>query len=116
MDCIFCRIIKGEIPSQKLYEDDKMLIFKDIAPKAKIHLLAVPKSHYGFLDQMSGQDQEDIGYILSKIAALKDELGLKDGYRLTINQGESAGQTVFHLHIHIMGGQVLGWPDFTQNI
>lgn len=114
MDCIFCKIIKGDIPSKKLYEDDKMLIFQDISPKANIHLLAIPKRHYAFLDQMQDQDQADIGYILSKIAQKKDELGLKDGYRLTINQGESAGQTVFHLHIHIMGGQSLGWPDFTQ--
>jgi len=114
MDCIFCKIIKGEIPSQKVYEDDKMLIFKDIDPKAKIHLLAVPKRHYGFLEEMQAQDKEDIGYILSKIAALKDDLGLQEGYRLTINQGKDAGQTVFHLHIHIMGGQSLGCPDFKE--
>lgn len=114
MDCIFCKIIKGEIPSQKLYEDDKMLIFKDISPKANIHLLAVPKHHYAFIEEMNAQDQADIGYILTKIAGLKKELGLENGYRLTINQGESAGQSVFHLHIHIMGGQPLGWPDFRE--
>ncbi|HEY8390131.1 MAG TPA: histidine triad nucleotide-binding protein [Clostridia bacterium] len=114
MDCIFCKIIKGEIPSKKHYEDDKMIIFEDISPKAKLHYLAVPKHHYALIDEMNSQDKEDIGYILSKIAELKNTLGLSDGYRLIINQGESAGQTVHHLHIHIMGGQSLGWPDFRE--
>ena len=114
MDCIFCKIIKGEIPSKKHYEDDRMLIFEDVSPKANLHYLAVPKHHYATIDNMNEQDQEDIGYILKKIADLKDMLGLTNGYRLTINQGESAGQTVHHFHIHIMGGQNLGWTDFRK--
>jgi diadenosine tetraphosphate (Ap4A) HIT family hydrolase len=114
MDCIFCKIIRGETPSKKAYEDDLMLIFEDVSPKAKLHYLAVPKHHYALIDQMNAQDQADIGYILRKIAKLKNILGLNDGYRLTINQGENAGQSVHHLHIHIMGGQTLDWPDYRK--
>ena len=108
-NCIFCKIIAGEIPSAKVYEDDEMLIFKDIAPLAKIHLLCVPKEHFAYLTELNEQRAALLGRMLTKIASLKDELGLGDGYRLVINQGENAGQTVHHLHIHILGGETLPW-------
>lgn len=108
-DCIFCKIIRGEIPSAKVYEDDKMLVFKDIEPKAKIHLLAVPKNHFKLLSEMDGERAETVKHMLGKIPGIAEENGLKNGYRLIINQGDDAGQTVFHLHIHILGGEAPDW-------
>ncbi len=106
-DCIFCKIIRGEIPSVKVYEDEKMLVFKDIEPKAKIHLLAVPKNHFKLLSEMDGECAETVKYMLGKIPEIAQNNGCEKGYRLIINQGEDAGQTVFHLHMHIMGGETL---------
>ncbi len=108
-NCIFCKIIAGEIPSAKVYEDDEMLIFKDIEPKAKVHLLCVPKQHFAFLSEMDEGRSALVGRMLRKIAAMQADLGLSDGYRVIINQGENAGQTVFHLHIHLWGGEPLPW-------
>ena len=108
-NCIFCKIVAGEIPSSKVYEDDEILIFKDIAPIAKIHLLCIPKEHFAYLTELNAERAALLGRIFEKIGKLKDELGLSDGYRLVINQGENAGQTVHHLHIHILGGETLGW-------
>ncbi len=108
-DCIFCKIIKGEIPATKVYEDEEILIFKDIAPIAKIHLLCVPKEHFAYLRELNPSREALLGRTLKKIADLSEKLGLSDGYRLIVNQGESAGQTVKHLHIHILGGETLPW-------
>lgn len=108
-NCIFCKIIDGAIPSSKVYEDDKMLVFKDIEPKAKIHLLAIGKDHFKLLSEMDGGRAELLKYMLMKIPQIAAENGLSNGYRLIINQGEDAGQTVFHLHIHILGGETLPW-------
>ncbi len=103
-NCIFCKIIAGEIPAAKVYEDDKMLVFRDIEPKAKVHLLAVPKSHFKLLSEADG---EIMSYMLGKIPQIAEQNGCDGGYRLVINQGDDAGQTVFHLHIHILGGEKL---------
>ena len=108
-NCIFCKIIAGEIPSAKVYEDEEMMIFKDIAPLAKIHLLCVPKEHFAYISELNEQRAALLGRMFEKIGKLKDTLGLSDGYRLVINQGENAGQTVHHLHIHILGGETLPW-------
>jgi len=108
-DCLFCKIIRGEIPSARVYEDDKMLVFKDIEPKAKVHLLAIPKTHFKLLSELNEERAEILKYMLEKIPVIAEENGLKNGYRLVINQGDDAGQTVFHLHIHILGGETLGW-------
>lgn len=105
--CVFCRIIKGEIPSSKVYEDEFMCVFKDLEPKAKIHLLAVPKSHFKLLEEMDGSQAEILKHMLSKIPQIAAQNGCGGGYRLIINQGGDAGQTVFHLHIHILGGEKL---------
>ena len=106
-NCIFCKIIAGEIPAAKVYEDEKMLVFKDIEPKAKVHLLAIPKDHFSLLSEVDGKRAEVLGYMLSKIPEIAQNNGCKNGYRLIINQGEDGGQAVFHLHIHILGGQKL---------
>lgn len=108
-DCLFCKIIRGEIPSAKVYEDEDMLVFRDIEPKAKVHLLAVPKDHFKLLSEMDGDRAELVKRMLEKIPAIAAENGCEKGYRLVVNQGEDAGQSVFHLHIHILGGQTLPW-------
>ena len=108
-NCLFCKIIKGEIPATKVYEDEDMVIFKDIDPKAKNHHLCIPKSHFKLLSEMNEAQAELVKKCLIKIPTLVKELGLENGYRLVINQGEDAGQTVFHLHIHILSGQKMGW-------
>ena len=108
-NCIFCKIIAGEIPSSKVYEDGEVVIFKDIHPMAKIHLLCVPKEHFAYLSEADDARAALLGRTLKKIASLAPSLGLSEGYRLVVNQGENAGQTVHHLHIHILGGETLPW-------
>ncbi len=108
-DCIFCKIIRDEIPSVKVYEDEKMLVFKDVEPKAKVHLLAIPKDHFKLLSEMNEDRAELLKYMLLKIPEIAAANGLKNGYRLIVNQGDDAGQTVFHLHIHVLGGETLNW-------
>ena len=106
-DCVFCKIRKGELPSSKLYEDDDFMIIKDINPQAKIHLIAIPHMHVPYIDMMTEEGALLLGKIMSKISHMQEELGITEGYRLIINQGENAGQTVGHVHIHILGGAKL---------
>jgi histidine triad (HIT) family protein len=107
-DCIFCRIIAGEIPSQKVYEDDKMIVIKDVAPAAPVHVLLLPKKHY---DNIMTADPELVKYMLGKVETLAAQLGVKKkGFRVVINTGKEGGQSVNHLHIHLIGGKELGWP------
>lgn len=107
-DCIFCKIIAGEIPSPRLYEDDKMIIIRDVAPRANYHYLCIPKEHFAYLADLNERRAETLKECFLKIAERKDSLGLSGGYRVVINQGDDAGQTVKHLHIHLLGGEVLG--------
>lgn len=107
MNCIFCKIVAGEIPSQKVYEDDKMIIIKDISPQAEKHYLAIPKEHYANIIEMTDAQAVTLGAIIKQIGNLADELGLADGFRLVSNKGENGCQSVGHLHIHILGGEKL---------
>lgn len=107
-NCVFCKIVSGEIPSPRLYEDDKMIVIKDIEPKAKLHYLCIPKTHFATLNEMDGEKAEIVKHCFQTIPKLEAQLGLTDGYRVIINQGENGGQTVPHLHIHLLGGEVLG--------
>lgn len=109
MDCLFCKFISGEIPVNKVFENDDMIIIRDIDPKAKNHYLAIIKSHFKYLADMTDADAEKLKRILKTIPTLSDLLGLSGGYRLVINQGDDAGQSVGHLHIHILCGQKMGW-------
>lgn len=106
-DCIFCKIIRGEIPSERYYEDEDMIVIKDIEPKAKLHYLCIPKTHFALLSEMDGEKAELLKRCFEKIAALQEKLGLRDGYRIIVNQGENGGQSVRHLHIHLLGGEKL---------
>ena len=106
-NCIFCKIIRGEIPSAKVYEDEDLIVIKDIEPKAKLHYLCIPKEHFAYLSQLDENRAELLKCCFLKIAELRDTLGLQDGYRIIINQGENGEQTVQHLHIHLLGGEPL---------
>lgn len=108
-NCIFCKIAAGEIGSSKVYEDGEMLIFRDIHPMAKIHLLCIPKEHFKTVAELDGPRSALLGRMFEKIGSLAPSLGLGEGYRLVMNQGENAGQTVPHLHIHMLGGETLSW-------
>ena len=106
-NCVFCKIRKGEIPSTMLYKDDDFMIIKDIEPQAKVHLIAIPTCHVAHIEDMTHDQALLIGKIIEKVSHMQKELGLINGYRLIINQGEHAKQTVQHLHIHILGGELL---------
>ena len=107
-DCLFCKIIAGEIPSNKVYEDDKVLAFHDIAPQAKTHILVIPKEHISGVSEITAENSAIVAYIFEKIAEIAKKAGLSGGYRVVSNCGADAGQTVFHLHFHIIGGEKLG--------
>lgn len=107
-NCIFCKIVAGEIPSPRLYEDEKMIVIRDVAPKAKLHYLCIPKTHFALLNEMDGEKAEIVKHCFATIPTLEKTLGLENGYRVIINQGTDGGQTVPHLHIHLLGGEVLG--------
>ncbi len=106
-DCVFCKIAKGEIPSSKLYEDEDMIIIKDLNPQAKVHLLLIPKEHYADIIEMSDAQAQTLARCLKKLSTLTDKLGLENGFRLVSNKGEDGCQSVKHLHIHILGGEKL---------
>ena len=110
MDCLFCRIIRGEIAAKKVYEDDKVFAFHDINPQAPTHILIVPKKHLAGLDQAQPEDAELIGYSHLVAAKLGRERGIEQGYRTVYNVGPDSGQSVFHLHLHLMGGRKMTWP------
>ncbi|MBQ2909026.1 MAG: histidine triad nucleotide-binding protein [Clostridia bacterium] len=108
-DCLFCKFVSGEFATTKVFENDDFIIIRDINPQAANHFLAIPKKHYKLLADMTEEDSLTLGRILKTIPTLEDLLGLNGGYRLVINQGDDAGQTVHHLHIHILSGQKMGW-------
>lgn len=110
MDCLFCKIAAGAIPSKKAYEDEKVYAFYDIDPQAPVHILVIPKEHIQSVSQITPENQEIVGHIFTVIAKLAKELDLKDGYRVVSNVGEQGGQSVPHLHFHLLGGRNLGWP------
>ena len=109
-DCLFCKIIAGDIPSSKVFEDDQLFVFKDINPKAAVHLLVIPKVHIDSLDELSDQHQTLISHMMLKLPELARSQDLNNGFRTIINTGPGGGQEVGHLHIHILGGK--GMPGF----
>jgi len=109
--CLFCRIANGEITARKVYEDDEVFAFEDINPQAPTHVLIIPRKHIPSLDDLGEGDAAILGTTLARAADIARNLQLNaDGYRLVVNTGEASGQTVFHVHFHILGGRNLGWP------
>ena len=106
-ECVFCKIRKDELPSTVLYKDDEFMIIKDINPQAKVHLIAIPNTHVPYVDMMTEEGTALLGKIIGKISHMQEELGITNGYRLILDQGEDADQTIKHVHIHILGGEKL---------
>jgi len=109
-DCLFCRILRGEIPAKKVYEDEHVLAFEDINPKAPTHVLIIPKKHFAGLKEAKAEDTEVIGRCHLAAAEIARERNIEEGYRTVLNVGPGAGQSVFHLHVHLLGGRHLSWP------
>jgi histidine triad (HIT) family protein len=109
-NCLFCRIIRGEIPAKKVYEDDDVLAFDDIEPQAPTHVLIIPKKHFAGLKEAQTDDAELIGRCHLAAAQIARERNVETGYRTVLNVGPDAGQSVFHLHVHLLGGRQLTWP------
>jgi len=110
-NCIFCKIICGEIPSKKVFEDDRILVIEDITPQAPIHLLIIPKKHFVNCLDMSAQDDGVVGYVFRKAGEIARQKGFDEsGFRLVQNNGAGAGQSVFHIHFHLLAGRNLSWP------
>ena len=110
-DCVFCRIVGGEIPATRLYEDDAAVAFRDANPAAPAHALVVPRKHIATLDDAVLADRELLGKMVWAARAVASELGLsRSGYRLVMNTHAGAGQSVFHIHIHVLGGRPFDWP------
>ena len=108
-DCLFCKIINGEIPSKKLYEDEKILAFYDISPIAPVHFLVIPKQHIASVDAIDADNSAIVAYIFQKLGELAKLAGIENGYRVISNCGADAGQTVQHLHFHVLGGKEMTW-------
>lgn len=110
-DCIFCKIIKGEIPCEKIYEDDIVLSFKDISPGAPSHVLIIPKKHISSLNEVTDEDSKIVAHVFIVLKEIVKKLGINEtGYRIVSNCGEQGGQTVEHIHFHVLGGRTLQWP------
>jgi histidine triad (HIT) family protein len=109
-DCIFCKLANGEIPTDMVYEDDRIACFRDADPQAPVHVLMVPKRHIPSLDDLTEEDSDLLGYMMIKIKDIAAGEGLENGYRAVINCGEDGQQTVKHLHIHILGKRKMTWP------
>lgn len=110
-DCIFCRIVAGTIPAKVVYQDEWTLAFDDISPQAPVHTLIIPKKHLLAVQDMGESDQALLGRLLLTCRAVANQKGLAEsGYRIVANTGRDGGQTVFHLHFHVLGGRHLGWP------
>ena len=110
MDCIFCKIANGEIPATKVYEDDLVVAFNDLEPQAPTHILVIPKEHISSAKEVTEENSKVIAHIFEVIAKLSKELKMDDGFRVVNNCGDSAGQTVKHIHFHLLSGRNFTWP------
>ncbi len=111
MACLFCRIVSGDVPATRVYEDDRILAFEDINPQAPLHVLVIPKRHIDTLNDLSSEDDGLVGELVRRAAAIAKTRGYDgSGYRTVLNCNSHAGQSVFHLHLHVLGGRAMAWP------
>jgi histidine triad (HIT) family protein len=110
VNCLFCRILGGEVPSKKVYEDEHVFAFEDIHPQAPTHVLVIPKKHIAGLKEATLEDEAIVGRCQLVAAQIARQRSIEDGYRTVLNVGPKAGQSVFHLHVHLLGGRTLKWP------
>ena len=109
-DCLFCRIVAGEIPSDRVHEDDDLIAFRDIAPRAPTHVLVIPRRHIPDAHALTESDGDLLAKLFTAVRQVADAAGLQNGYRVVTNVGPESGQTVFHLHLHLLGGRPMAWP------
>jgi histidine triad (HIT) family protein len=109
-ECVFCRIVRGEIPATVVHQDELAVAFRDVRPQAPTHVLVVPRRHVASLAETTGEDAPLLGHLLALAAELARRLGLASGYRVVVNTGPQGGQTVPHLHLHLLGGRAMAWP------
>jgi len=110
-DCLFCKIVAGQVPGSIVYQDDRVVAFRDVNPQAPMHVLVVPRRHIASLNELGPEDDDLVGEVIRRAAALAAEQGHAErGYRTVFNCNADAGQTVFHIHLHVLGGRRLGWP------
>jgi histidine triad (HIT) family protein len=109
-ECLFCRILRGEIPAKKVFENEHVFAFEDIQPQAPTHVLVIPKKHFAGLKEAQAEDAEVIGQCHLAAAEIARQRNIEQGYRTVLNVGAGAGQSVFHLHVHLLGGRGLSWP------
>ena len=110
-DCLYCKIIRREIPSTIVYEDQRVIAFRDINPQAPTHVLVIPRRHIASLNELSVEDDQLLGEVVRRASLIAKDLGLSaTGFRTVFNTGRDAGQTIFHIHLHLLGGRAIGWP------
>jgi histidine triad (HIT) family protein len=109
-DCVFCRIARGELPADLVAESERWLAFRDLSPRAPVHVLIIPREHFESLRELEEAHRDLAGELLLAAQAVADQEGVGEGYRLVANTGPEAGQTVFHLHLHVIGGRTMRWP------
>jgi histidine triad (HIT) family protein len=113
-DCLFCKIANKEIPAKIVHEDERTIAFRDINPAAPTHVLIIPKTHIASMDDVDAEHEADMGYLFRVASLVARAEGLTRGYRVVMNAGPDAGQSVFHVHLHLVGGKPLGWPPFPR--
>jgi histidine triad (HIT) family protein len=109
-ECVFCRIARGEAAAHIAYQDEEVTAFHDLHPQAPVHILLIPNRHIAGVAEVEAEDERLLGRLFGVARRLAEEMGITEGYRLVINNGRGAGQSVFHLHVHLLGGRRLGWP------
>lgn len=115
-DCLFCKIVAGEIPSEQVYSDEQLIVFKDINPKAAVHLLIVPREHIISINELEEKHDSLITHIMRSLPKIAQEQGLENGFRTVINTGSGGGQLIFHLHFHLLGGEGLSGAGFSRAV
>ena len=108
--CVFCRIVAGEIPAAFVHKDDEIVAFRDLSPQAPTHILVIPRRHFASLNDAGEAEAPLLGKLMAAARAIAKEQGIASGYRIVMNSGASAGQSVFHLHLHLLGGRPMAWP------
>ncbi|MEO6294686.1 MAG: histidine triad nucleotide-binding protein [Candidatus Limnocylindria bacterium] len=109
-DCLFCKIVAGEIPSDQVHADEEVIAFRDIAPRAPTHVLVIPRRHIPDAHGLTAADGDLLAKLFGVVRSVADQAGLEQGYRVVTNVGPDSGQTVFHLHLHLLGGRAMAWP------
>lgn len=117
MDCLFCKILEGEIPAERVYEDDQVIAFRDINPQAPFHCLIIPRKHIATLNDIADEDREVVGHMIQAAGKIAQQQGFdQDGYRTVFNCNTHGGQTVYHIHLHLLGGKPMGWPPYQDTL